>query len=441
MAVPTQLVQLRAQAFAALQQKRDADAAEMLTRYLDGVPDDREAELALAVARCGQGRFGPALVIFDRHLEKEPKSPALHFNKATALERMGKKFEATKAYEQVLKLKADHAKARQRLEALTGAKPKQAAAAVTPPPAVLMPPPPKPVSAPPPAAPMPEEIPEVVAIEDDEPVEVEAVEVAAAPARKKDRWIHPVWLAGLFVYAVTAIAVTGIFVSVYSAGRVAGEQLLANIFLLAGVQTLHGSRNGKKNSPVAVGWSLTMVGALLLICIPFDPVFSVIRANQAKENERIRLEQYAANQKEQQAEYIRQRDELINKKNAAFAAQQAEASKRQAENAEKARKARAEAVDGALTEIRSGDTNRIVDGCRSLATNLIPDRRAEVGPILEGLLTHAEAAVRQSTVLALATWGTQDTVAKLEPLLKDKNPVIRSTTARAIDRIKRRNPT
>ncbi len=196
--------QLRAQGIDALKSQRFDDAADLLNSYLDAAPADREAELALAAARSGQGKHVAALTIFERHLEREPQSPSLHFNRGTTLERLGKKAEATKAYEQVLKLKSDHAKAQARLAALRGT-PRPRVAAV-------------------------EDIPEVIAVDGDAEQVDRGEELKARRRRKKGQWIHPGMLIGLLVYVVTVGVLAFVAMPAEKAGIYAGAAVLSSVF-------------------------------------------------------------------------------------------------------------------------------------------------------------------------------------------------------------------
>src|SRR5947209_2315818 len=103
MSTPTDAKTLRAQGFDALKQQRYDVAGDLLRRYLEAAPGDAEAELALATARSGEGRHPAALVIIDRLLERNARSPQLHYTRGTILERLGRRDDAVRAYEQVLK--------------------------------------------------------------------------------------------------------------------------------------------------------------------------------------------------------------------------------------------------------------------------------------------------------------------------------------------------
>jgi tetratricopeptide (TPR) repeat protein len=382
MAAPTAPIHLRAQGIDALKSQRFDAAVESLNRYLDAAPNDTEAELALAAARAGQGKHVAALTIFERHLEREPQSPSLHYNRGTTLERLGRKDDALKAYKMVLKLKPEHAKAKQRLQSLGG------------------------IARPLPAG----DIPMVIA--------VDGGDGAARRPKGKGRWIHPAWLAVLFIYAVGLTVLAGTLVSIYSAGRVAGELLLANIFLLAGIQTLHYGRRGSKRHPPALGWSLLSIGAVIWLATPIDPIWSWLQARGYQE-------QVLADQKAAREEAERQRLAAVTRR----AQADARAKKRQADMFEKA-----------LQDIKSGDPNRTASGCATLAGLPRNERRAEVVVLLENLIDNKVMAYQILAISALGQWGTRTSLPKLEGLLQDRSSVVRSVAKDAIEKIKNREP-
>ena len=111
---------------------------------------------------------------------------------------------------------------------------------------------------------------------------------------------------------------------------------------------------------------------------------------------------------------------------------------RNAEISAQATKQKSEQIDKALVEIRGGDESRVRTGCLVLVNAFVENRRAEVVPLLEGLLSHSQIPTRRDAALALGTWGTRDTIPKLEALLTDRSGLVRSAASRAIEKIKKR---
>jgi tetratricopeptide (TPR) repeat protein len=431
MGAPDNAFLLRAQGLEALREHHDATAADLLSRYLDSNPNDREAEVALAVARTGQGRYGAALAIFDRHLEREPRSPLLHYNRAMTLERMGKKADAVTAYEQVLWLMPDHAKARERLDALNGAKPKPrptatAAAPAAPSPAKA---PYSPASPPakmtnPPARPTAvneEDIPVVIAVEDDEAVEV--VAVAAERLGKKERWIHPAWLVGISVFVAVLIGVAVYTMSAYQAGGYAAGATFCALMLLAGIQAVHRGRRGDKRYPLPLGYVLLGLGALGLFNVSAFTAY-YLTAVDWQEAKRIRQQQALM-------------EELRHPKPRKLTAEEIAKAKEQSE--QRQREFRSKQVRDHLEYLKGNDPSKLLFGVMHFSGSSPEqgDPKEEVATLLEAALSQKDVSVRIWAAKALKSWGSKNSIAKLRPLLSDRNIVLRRAAKEAIDALEK----
>lgn len=102
----------------ALKQGQFDAAVDAFSQLLATAPNNVEALAGLGMAYSQKGQHAQALPLLDQAVELKPTVAALHFNRAVALERAGRKIDAGEAYEHVLRLKPDHAPARQKLTAL-----------------------------------------------------------------------------------------------------------------------------------------------------------------------------------------------------------------------------------------------------------------------------------------------------------------------------------
>lgn len=239
MNAPDDAKALRTQGFDALKQQRYDNAGELLRRYLEAVSGDAEAELALAMARSGEGRHAAALVIVERLLERNARSSQAHYTRGTILERLGRRADAMRAYEQAVQLKPDHVKARQRLDALRGADELDD-----------------------------EEIPfaEEVGSESDAPRARRAVR----PRRKKSqsseipRWVHFV-LAG---YVVALIVAHAAFISSSVSGFISGGLLSGIVFTQAAIYLYNLSCRDGRTAPLILGLIAALIGSCGLVFMP-----------------------------------------------------------------------------------------------------------------------------------------------------------------------------
>jgi hypothetical protein len=388
MPLPAAPTQLRAQGIDALKGQRFDAAVELLNRYLDAAPNDAEAELALAAARSGQGKHVAALTIFERHLENQPRSPSLHFNRATTLERLGRKDDAAKAYKLVLQLKPDHTKSQQRLQTLGGiARPLAARKDNT------------------------DDIPMVMAIDDNE---AEETPKAARRRAAKGRRIHPGVFVGLIVYVLAVIVFAFVAMPAGSAGGYAGAAVLSSLLFLGGLQTVHRSRHGLSRIPAGIGYGLVVIGALGLANEgAMDVYYLVTGPKPAVRSPVVSPQPAAGNARAGQEQPSRGGTRGNIGKNPGL-------------------------IDTAIKAIHSGDDSQITAGCLALADNYVDDRKSEVIPLLEGLLNNTRIPVRTNACRALGMWGTTESIAKLEALASDRSGLVRSAAGKAIEKIKQR---
>jgi HEAT repeat protein len=95
-------------------------------------------------------------------------------------------------------------------------------------------------------------------------------------------------------------------------------------------------------------------------------------------------------------------------------------------------------IDKSIQAIRSGNDTELLAACFALTDNYRDASKAEVIPLLEGLLTNPRIPVRRHAAKALGTWGTQQSVPKLEALATDRSGLVQSAAAEAIRKIKQR---
>jgi hypothetical protein len=386
---------LRQQGIEAVRQRRYQDALQALSRYLAGAPeDDAEARLALASALSGLGQHAKALVVFDRLIGRQPDAAGLHFNRGVTLERLGRAAEAVAAYERAVRLKPDHAKARERLTALRGAAPRPSAK-----------------SADPDVLEVGDEPLEVIAVEDEAPEVIPVEDEPAAKPRRRPapgRWIHPGWLIALLVYAV-ALAGAAFYLlrGPYAAGVAVGL-LIAVAMLLAGLQSIYYGRRGVRRYSTTLGFVFAILGACGLINATGWVLLTAAGANPLPGQARATGPR-------------RSPEELRAKFDADMRAREAQR------------------FESALADIRGTDAFRIRVGCGVLPTIKPNERRAEVAAILEGLLTHADEFVRSRAAHALESWGTADSIPKLQALLTDKSFSVRANAKRAIETLQKQS--
>jgi tetratricopeptide (TPR) repeat protein len=324
-------------------------------------------------------------------MEKNPNSPSLHFNRGATLERLGRKDDAVKAYKLVMRLKPDHTKAQQRLQSLGGTA------------APLLPP-------------------MVIAVDDDEEVEVPQVR---RKAKGRDRWIHPIWLVLLLLYVVGLSGIAWYTMAPYRAGGYIAGAFFCALMFLAGLQAIRRGHRGDRRYPVPVGFVLLALGALGLINgFGYTAYYlatvdwqSMKQARQAQANlDRLR-------------EQVRSPRKLSPE----------EAATAKAENEKRQKATHAKEVRLVIEQIKRADPKEMLGNTMHLAS-LHPeegDPRAEVAAVLEGLLTQTDSSVRFWAVHSLASWGSRDTIAKLKPLLRDRDLLVRKEAKKTIDTLEK----
>lgn len=109
---------LRSLAVALAEAGREAEAGPYFERVLALDPNDKQAESALGNVKLALGHAAEALGHYDRALAIDPDFHTARYNRAVALESLGRRSEAMDALREILRRRPGHAHAQARLDAL-----------------------------------------------------------------------------------------------------------------------------------------------------------------------------------------------------------------------------------------------------------------------------------------------------------------------------------